>query len=83
MLERHMNIVAASLPVIQKAGGLCAKPPARARMGASFPCRWVVLGSFQPTTIHSFPFSFFSQAWKFIENSRKNDKIMGPILLDS
>jgi hypothetical protein len=32
MSERHMNSVVTSLPVIQKAGGLYAKPPARARV---------------------------------------------------
>jgi hypothetical protein len=56
MSVRQMNSVAGSLPVIQMARGLCAKPPAWAR--ARFLCSWAGLGQIWPNTIHSFPFLF-------------------------
>jgi hypothetical protein len=75
MSERHMNSVAASLPVIQKAEGLYARWPTRAHAGAGFPCWWAGLGWFQPSIVPSFSFSFYCQAWKFIGNSRKMVKL--------
>jgi hypothetical protein len=55
MSERHMNSVAASLPVIQKVEGLCARWPTWARAGAGFPCWWA---GFSPILFLLFPFLF-------------------------
>jgi hypothetical protein len=58
MSERHMNSVAASLLVIQKAEGLCARWPAWVHTSACFPRWWAGLGLFQPNTVPFFPFLF-------------------------
>jgi hypothetical protein len=41
------------------------------------------LGQIRAITIHDFSFYFYWQIRKFVENIRKIDKIMRPILLDS
>jgi hypothetical protein len=41
-----------------------------------FAWAWVVLGQFQPNTIHAFPFSFSIRIREFIENCTKMLKIL-------
>jgi hypothetical protein len=50
-----MNTVAASLPVIQKAGSLCAKPAVRAHL----PERGLARAEFSPVLFLLFPFFVF------------------------
>jgi hypothetical protein len=59
MLERHMNSVVTSLPVIQKAGGLYAKPQVRACTRAHLPERGPARAEFSPVLFLLFPFFLF------------------------
>jgi hypothetical protein len=83
MLERHMNSVTSSLLVIQKAEGLSARWPTRARAGAGSPRRWSGLGWFQPNNVPCFFLFFLQPGFEIYRKFYKNGKIMGPILLDS
>jgi hypothetical protein len=53
-----MNSVMASLPVIQKARGLCAKPPARAARARVSPVGGLVWPGFSPALFILFLFLF-------------------------
>jgi hypothetical protein len=55
----------------------------RRRARVRFFCQWARLGWFEPVAIHYFPFSFSTRLRKFIGNSRKIIKNIGPILLHS
>jgi hypothetical protein len=82
MSERHVNSVAASLRVFQIARDLCAKPLARAR-GRGFPLLMGRLGLDSAQHYSFFSFFFFLPGLDIYRKFYKNDKIMGPILLDS
>jgi hypothetical protein len=63
-----------SLPVFRIAEEPYAKSPARAREGTL--CLVVGrIGLDSASTIHTFSFSFFCQAWKIVENCRKMVKL--------
>jgi hypothetical protein len=70
-----VNSAKGSLRVIRIARVLCAKTQVRASAGAFSPRHRLTWASFQPNTVHYFPFSLSARLRKSIEKYRKMIKI--------
>jgi hypothetical protein len=55
---RHIETMCGFISVFLISQGLCAKMPGRARAGAFSPRHALTWASFQPNTVHYFPFPF-------------------------
>jgi hypothetical protein len=74
MLARQRNSGGLFIGISNRQGPL-RKMDTATRAGARYPLFWADLDQIQPSTIHSFSFSFSSGLREFLENYRKMLKI--------